>query len=150
MLARYRAPRLAHLDRATGRCVRRYERGHPGALVHVDVKKLGAIPDGGGYRAPAYFTHVGISLQRVLTDNHQSYRSAPFRAAAAATGTAHKRTRAYRPQAGGKVERFHRTETERRDAFDTWIHGYRHHRGHTALGGHPPASRVTNLTGEYT
>lgn len=214
VLTRYHLPRLSCLDRATGRAVRRYERGYPGALVHVDVKKLGCIPDGGGHRvlgrtagqgnrtrqgegygfihsalddysrlvyseilpderkhtaagfwtrANAYFTSVGINAERVLTDNAWTYRSIPFRAALSATGTRHKRTRARRPQTNGKVERFHRTlldewayarpyrsETQRRAAFDTWVHGYNHHRRHTALGGHPPASRVTNLSGEYT
>ena len=42
--------RLAWLDRATGRVVRRYEHDQPGDLVHVDVKKLGRIPDGGGHK----------------------------------------------------------------------------------------------------
>lgn len=42
--------RLAHLDRATGEPVRRYEHPEPGDLLHVDVKKLGNIPDGGGWR----------------------------------------------------------------------------------------------------
>src|SRR5579875_1118325 len=51
VLARYGCPPLAHLDRATGRVVRRYEREHPGELVHVDIKKPGNIPDGGGWRA---------------------------------------------------------------------------------------------------
>jgi len=56
VLARYRMPLLAHLDQATGLPVRkpkpvRYERVTPGELVHVDVKKLGRIPDGGGWRA---------------------------------------------------------------------------------------------------
>jgi transposase len=50
VLTRYRLPRLAHLDRATGRVIRRYEHPHPGDLVHVDIKKLGNIPDGGGHR----------------------------------------------------------------------------------------------------
>jgi hypothetical protein len=50
VLRRYGCPRLAHLDRATGVPVRRYERDRPGELVHVDVKKLGNIPDGGGHR----------------------------------------------------------------------------------------------------
>lgn len=50
VLARYSVPRLSDLDRASGRVVRRYERDHPGALIHVDVKKLGRIPDGGGHR----------------------------------------------------------------------------------------------------
>jgi transposase InsO family protein len=50
VLARYRMARLDWLDRATGRVVRRYEHDHPGDLVHVDVKKLGRIPDGGGHK----------------------------------------------------------------------------------------------------
>jgi hypothetical protein len=40
--------RLSHVDRATGEPIRRYERDRPGELIHVDVKKLGNIPDGGG------------------------------------------------------------------------------------------------------
>ncbi len=50
VLVRYRMPRLDQLDRATGVIVRRYERAQPGELVHVDIKKLGRIPDGGGHR----------------------------------------------------------------------------------------------------
>ena len=55
VLARYRMPLLAHLDQATGLPVRRpkpvrYEAAAPGDLVHVDIKKLGRIPDGGGWR----------------------------------------------------------------------------------------------------
>jgi transposase len=43
----------------------------------------------------------------------------------------------------------YRSEQERRDAFPQWLHTYNHHRGHTALKGQPPASRVPNLTGQY-
>ncbi len=50
VLTRHGLNRLAHLDRPTGRIIRRYERARPGELVHVDVKKLGRIPDGGGWR----------------------------------------------------------------------------------------------------
>lgn len=55
LLARYRMPLLTHLDQATGLPVRkprpiRYEKWFPGELVHVDIKKLGVIPDGGGWR----------------------------------------------------------------------------------------------------
>jgi transposase InsO family protein len=39
------------MDRPTGRVIRRYERARPGELLHVDVKKLGRIPPGGGWRA---------------------------------------------------------------------------------------------------
>ncbi|MFJ7773475.1 IS481 family transposase, partial [Streptomyces sp. NPDC097107] len=44
----------------------------------------------------------------------------------------------------------YRSETERREAFPGWLHTYNHHRGHTALKGQPPASRVPNLTGQYS
>lgn len=51
ILRDHRLPPLTSLDRATGRPVRRYERTCPGELVHLDVKKLGRIPDGGGHKA---------------------------------------------------------------------------------------------------
>ncbi len=55
VLARYRMPLLRDLDQATGLPVRtpsprRYEHDAPGDMVHVDIKKLGRIPDGGGHR----------------------------------------------------------------------------------------------------
>ena len=56
VLHRHHVPALAAIDPITGAPVRRrhsgirYERAHPGELVHVDVKKLGRIPDGGGWR----------------------------------------------------------------------------------------------------
>ncbi|QVQ51125.1 IS481 family transposase [Spiractinospora alimapuensis] len=222
ILTRHGCARLAHLDRATGRTVRRYERARPGELVHVDVKKLGSIPDGGGHRAvgrhagvrnkqaattarrngspvighsylhtalddhsrlayteiladerketatafwqraAAYFASVGITVERVLTDNGSCYRSGLWRETLTQTQIAHKRTRPYRPQTNGKVERFHRTltdewayarpytsETQRRHAFTGWLHHYNHHRFHTAING-PPTTRVTNLTGQNT
>jgi len=58
ILVRHHLPPLAWLDPITGQMIRatratavRYERDRPGELVHVDVKKLGRIPDGGGWRA---------------------------------------------------------------------------------------------------
>jgi len=50
VLTRYGLARLASLDRGTGRVIRRYEHTAPGDLVHVDIKKLGRIPDGGGHK----------------------------------------------------------------------------------------------------
>jgi transposase InsO family protein len=101
-------------------------------------------------------------VARVLTDNGACYRSHLWRDSLTSSGIVHKRTRPYRPQTNGKVERFNRTmveewayakpyrsESERRAAFPDWLHTYNHHRGHTALGGLPPASRVPNLTGQY-
>ncbi|GAA1262427.1 hypothetical protein GCM10009646_58060 [Streptomyces aureus] len=50
VLVRHGLNRLAFMDRPTGQVIRRYERDQPAELVHVDVKKLGRIPDGGGHR----------------------------------------------------------------------------------------------------
>jgi hypothetical protein len=225
VLARCGLNRLSWLDRATGQVVR-YEYPAPGALVHVDVKKLGVIPAGGGWRALgrargnrnsqadktsgrasrhhnplhghayihsalddhsrltyseihddetsqtaaafwlracAWFTARGITIERVLTDNGSCYRSFAWRDALASTSTRHLRTRPYRPQTNGKVERFHRTlisewayarlyasESARRAALPQWLHHYNHHRPHTALAGSPPISRCTNVPGQYS
>ncbi|MFC8504758.1 IS481 family transposase, partial [Pedococcus sp. NPDC057267] len=51
VLVRHALPRLSWVDRPTGEPIRRYEKSRPGELVHVDVKKLGAIRSGGGWRA---------------------------------------------------------------------------------------------------
>ena len=58
ILARHHRPPIAWLDPTTGQLIRasrstalRYERDAPGDLIHIDVKKLGRIPDGGGWRA---------------------------------------------------------------------------------------------------
>ena len=58
VIRRHQMPLLRDLDALTGEPVRRgsvsgvrYEREHPGELIHIDVKKLGRIPDGGGWRA---------------------------------------------------------------------------------------------------
>lgn len=58
VLRRHGVPKLAECDPLTGDVIRaskttavRYERGRPGELVHMDVKKIGRIPDGGGWRA---------------------------------------------------------------------------------------------------
>ncbi|WP_104177908.1 leucine zipper domain-containing protein [Cryobacterium sp. Y50] len=58
VLARHHVPALWECDPLTGEKIRatratanRYERARPGEMVHIDVKKLGRIPDGGGWRA---------------------------------------------------------------------------------------------------
>lgn len=216
ILTRYGCPLLKWTDPATGARLRgrpkprSYQRDLPGELVHVDIKKLGRIPDGGGHkvlgrqagkrnrragtgywyihnavddrtrlayselladerketaagfwmRANAFFNAAGITVQRVLTDNGSCYRSHAF-AAALGEAISHKRTRPYRPQTNGKVERFNRTmleewayaqpytsETARAATFTNWLHTYNHHRGHTALGGQSPADLVPNLCGQ--
>ena len=58
ILRRHRMPYLRECDPLTGEVIRasrttavRYERAAPGDLIHLDVKKIGKIPDGGGWRA---------------------------------------------------------------------------------------------------
>ena len=87
VLARHGVPRLAELDPITGEVIRaskvsavRYERERPGELVHMDVKKLGRIPDGGGWKAHGpvgmgstrarKLTVVGFDYVHSLVDDH--------------------------------------------------------------------------------
>ena len=192
VLIRYGAPPLRFIDPATGVRVRssrpaprRYEHAAPGDLVHVDIKKLGRIPDGGGHRvhgraagvrikkqakpgyaylhhavddhsrlayseiltderketvaafwqrANAHFAGCGITVKRILTDNGSAYRSRLF-AETLGEAITHKRTRPYRPQTNGKVERFNRilleewayarpyaSETQRVAAYADFLH----------------------------
>ncbi|HVN51129.1 MAG TPA: IS481 family transposase [Acidimicrobiales bacterium] len=90
-------------------------------------------------RAQGFFAAHGITTLEVLTDNGSAYRSRHWRETLAAAGITHRRTRPYRPQTNGKVERFHRTllegwayakayrsESARRAALDSWLHFYNH------------------------
>lgn len=68
VIARHRMPLLRDLDALTGEPLRRgpvsgvrYERDRPGELIHIDVKKLGRIPDGGGWRAHGRGTRPGAT-----------------------------------------------------------------------------------------
>ena len=227
VLVRCRLNRLSHVDVKTGEPARRYEHETPGSLIHVDVKKLGNIPDGGGWRfvgrrqgkvnrattdrdrrvgkqrgprlghafihtviddhsrvayaeihddetadtatavlerAVSWFADRGVTVERVLSDNGPAYRSNRWRETCSNLGITPKRTRPYRPQTNGKIERFHRTladgwafskhystESARRAALPAWLHFYNHHRPHTAIGKIPPINRLSNnLAGHYS
>jgi transposase InsO family protein len=197
----------------------RYERAHPGELIHIDVKKLGRIERGAGHRvtgmrranptrgprgarhqivgwecvhiaiddctrlayaevlsdekgptavaflrrAIAFYKRHDIPVQSVMTDNGSAYISALHALACRRLRIKHLRTRPYRPQTNGKAERFIRTllggwaygaiyrnSTERTAALDGWLWHYNHLRKHSALGHHPPITKVTNLLGTYT
>ena len=67
VLTRHGLHRLAWLDRPTGQLIRRYERDRPGELVHVDVKKIGRLRDGGGWRV-----HGHDSPQRAHSRSEQA------------------------------------------------------------------------------
>ena len=112
-------------------------------------------------RAVAWFAERGVIVERVLSDNGSCYKAHAWRNACAALNIKPKKTRPYRPQTNGKIERFHRTladgwayarfygsETERRDALPAWLHFYNHHRIHSAIGG-VPFSRLNNLPGHH-
>jgi len=114
-------------------------------------------------RAVAWFHQRGVTVERVLSDNGSCYRSFAWRDACANLGIVHKRTRPYRPQTNGKIERFHRTladgwayarlydSTDQRNAaLPGWLHFYNHHRAHSAIGGRPPITRLTNLPGHHS
>jgi transposase InsO family protein len=227
VLVRCRLNRLTHIDRATGEPIRRYEHEKPGDLIHVDIKKLGRVPDGGGWRyvgrqqggknraatalrtgapkskyrqplggicylhtviddhsrvayveahddetketaaavlrnAVAWFADRGVTVQRVLSDNGGCYRSHLSRDTCAELAITPKRTRPYRPQTNGKIERFHRTlvegwafrkfynsESARLAALPAWVHEYNHHRPHSAIGKRSPITRLDNLAGHH-
>ncbi|MCX5276269.1 IS481 family transposase [Streptomyces virginiae] len=70
ILTRHGLGRLAWLDRPTGEPIRRYERARPGELVHVDIKKLGNIPDGGGWRVVG--RTAGDRNRQATTDQRKS------------------------------------------------------------------------------
>lgn len=114
-------------------------------------------------RAVAWFTDFGVTIERVLSDNGAAYRSHAWRDTCTELGVTPKRTRPYRPQTNGKLERFHRTladgwaytcfyssETARRAALPGWLHFYNHHRPHSSIGGKPPITRLTNLPGHHS
>lgn len=217
VLRRHAVPYLRECDPLTGEVIRaskttavRYERHRPGELVHVDVKKIGKIPDGGGWkahgrqmgstaakkkakigydyvhsmvddhsrlayseilndekgstcagflrRAAVFFAAHGITqIERVITDNHWSYRrSEDFAIAISDLGAKHKFIKPHCPWQNGKVERFNRTlatewayrqvfltNDSRAAALAPWLEVYNTVRRHTALAGLPPISRLS-------
>ena len=220
ILRRHQMPYLRDCDPLTGAVIRaskttavRYERARPGELIHMDVKKIGRIPDGGGWkahgremgdtaahkkarigfdyvhsvvddhsrlayseilpnergatcgaflaRAADYFTAHGIAtIERVITDNHWSYRrSADVAAVIADLGAKHVFIKPHCPWQNGKVERYNRTlqtEWAYRQVFTTndarcaalapWLEAYNNQRRHSAIGGKPPISRLSPTT----
>jgi transposase InsO family protein len=132
------------------------------AYVEICTDEQAATAIGVLQRAVTWFADRGVAVERVLSDNGSAYRSHAWRDACTALGVQPKRTRPYRPQTNGKIERFHRTladgwayarfyvsETERRQALPAWIHFYNHHRTHSAVGG-APISRLNNLPGHHS
>jgi len=111
-------------------------------------------------RAAAFYAARGMRIERVLTDNGGAYRSRVYAAALDELGARHKRTRPYRPQTNGKVERLiktllaewayarpYRSNDERLEALPDWLDFYNHGRPHTALDGLTPHQALVNNVG---
>ena len=104
-----------------------------------------------------YFGRLGVPIQRVITDNGMSFRSARFASACLELGISQKFTRAYRPQTNGKAERFiqsalrewaygrvYSNSDQRRQALQAWTHFYNWHRPHHGINLMPPISRLSS------
>ena len=109
--------------------------------------------------AVAYYASLGITVERVMTDNGSCYRSRRFRNACRRLGLKIIYTRPYTPRTNGKAERFIQTalrEWAYARAYDTslqraaelpyWLHRYNWHRPHGSIGALPPISTL-GLTG---
>jgi transposase InsO family protein len=121
--------------------------------MHPDERKESAVQflrD-----AVAYYNRLGVTIQRLLTDNGGAFRSKAFRLACQQLGIQHKFTRAYRPQTNGKAERFiqsalrewaygwsYQNSAQRREALYSWQHHYNWHRPHHGIGRVAPMSRL--------
>jgi transposase InsO family protein len=133
-------------------------------LAYVEILADERAPSCAGFlrRAHAWFASHGVAIRQVMTDNAKAYRAAhTFQQALAELGATQCFTRPYRPQSNGKVERFNRTlahewayqrpyasNRQRTAALPAWLHTYNYHRAHTALGGHPPITRINNPAGQ--
>ena len=123
--------------------------------VHPDER--GSTCAGFLARAAEHFAGLDVRIETVMTDQAKNYVvSGDFQAELDAIGARHIVTRPYRPQTNGKVERFNRTLLDewayarmyrsngaRLATLARWVRTYNRNRPHTALGGRPPASRIS-------
>ena len=140
----------------------RHRRPHPRwATQRSTPTRPAPPPQGSGYGPRPSTPSAGSPARGSLTDNGPCYRSSDFAKALKDTRTSPRRTRAYRPQTNGKVERFHRTlneewayardwdnDTQRCDAHQRFMHYYNEHRPHGALKWDTPMATLTRLSGD--
>jgi transposase InsO family protein len=114
-------------------------------------------------RATRWYDEHGITVERVLSDNGNGYRSHLWSQTCAELGIARRYTRPRRPQTNGKAEALIKTlqrewayrfaypsSAHRARALPGYIRWYNQHRPHSSLGGKPPISRVSHLCGHHT
>jgi transposase InsO family protein len=157
-------------DGGRGRGVTRYEYVHVAVddhsrLAYAEV--LAGLGKGAAIgflrRAVAWFAERGIAVQAVMTDNGSAYVSHAHRDACCELGVKHLRIKPGRPRTNGKAERFIQTlknewayagiygsSAERTEALSFFLTHYNFRRPHGSLGHKPPASRLTDVVGNYT
>jgi len=130
------------------------------ADIRPDEKKQSAIA--ALKAALAWYASLGITVERVMTDNGSCYKSHAFREACNHLGLKHIRTKPYTPKTNGKAERFiqsslrewayaraYETSGQRAKELPYWLHHYNWHRPHAGIKGNTPISRsglnVNNL-----
>jgi transposase InsO family protein len=105
--------------------------------------------------AVTYYASLGVTVERVMTDNGSCYRSKAFGKACKRLGLRHIFTKPYTPKTNGKAERFiqtslrewayaraYNTSDERTAELSRWLHRYNWHRPHGGIGSIPPISRL--------
>jgi transposase InsO family protein len=114
-------------------------------------------------RALAWFKDLGVSVERIMTDNGSAYKSFAFRDLLTARGIRHKRTRPYTPRTNGKAERFiqtslrewaytraYETSHQRTQALTPFLLDYNTVRTHSGIRHQTPMLRLNNLLGNDT
>jgi transposase InsO family protein len=105
--------------------------------------------------AVAWYAQLGITVERVMTDNGACYKSHAFRDACKALRLKHIRTKPYTPRTNGKAERFiqsslrewayaraYENSRQRAHELPYWLHHYNWHRPHAGIKGNSPVSRA--------
>ena len=105
--------------------------------------------------AVTYYASLGITVERVMTDNGSCYRSRHFRNLCRRLGLKLIYTRPYTPRTNGKAERFiqtalrewayaraYETSRQRAEELPLWLHRYNWHRPHGSIGAMPPISTI--------
>ena len=121
--------------------------------IYPDEKAVSAVDF--LHAAILFYARLGVTVERVMTDNGSCYRSFAFRDACKALGLRHIRTRPYTPKTNGKAERFIKTainewayahtyqsSDQRAAHLPEWIHSYNWHRPHGGIGSAKPISRL--------
>ena len=105
--------------------------------------------------AVAWYARLGVTIERVMTDNGSCYRSKAFNKACSALSLRHIFTKPYTPRTNGKAERFIQSSLrewayarayvnsdQRTDQLQRWMHHYNWHRPHAGIKGKIPVSRL--------